>query len=260
MVKSIQIKALHSFPHFRIMDAIYPTCTIFPKHIDFKNRISIILQGTLKEVACGKEVFAKTGNIVFKPRDVVHTNSFGKEVTRIVSVEFDDHFLEKNIATSIDDWLWFCQPTLAAMTLRFAQNLTRFNDKQHLLEDILEIYGALPMKGKKSALVPSWMTLIEEKIQDEYATVIQSKSLANMVGVHPVYLARVFRRIHRCSIKTYLHRIRLNRALQELNNSDKPLTHIALDAGFADQSHFNRIFKQHISVSPGNFRKWAKKY
>ncbi|HEY5030536.1 MAG TPA: AraC family transcriptional regulator [Candidatus Angelobacter sp.] len=52
----------------------------------------------------------------------------------------------------------------------------------------------------------------------------------------------------------YLNCIRVRAAVDRLANSDLPLSTIALDFGFYDQSHFTRIFRQFAGATPGVFR------
>jgi AraC family transcriptional regulator len=78
--------------------------------------------------------------------------------------------------------------------------------------------------------------------------------IAEAVGVHPVYLARVFRAQYSCTIGEYTRQLRIELACRQLATSDTPLVAIALDAGFADQSHFTKTFKRLVGVTPGQFR------
>jgi AraC family transcriptional regulator len=75
------------------------------------------------------------------------------------------------------------------------------------------------------------------------------------VGVHPVTLARGFRRAYGCSVGAYLRRLRVARAAQRLAETDDALAEIALEAGFADQSHFSNLFRRETGVSPSAFRR-----
>jgi len=50
---------------------------------------------------------------------------------------------------------------------------------------------------------------------------------------------------------------RIAKARKLLINTDLCLSEIALEVGFADQSHFARRFRQTLGVSPGQFRKLA---
>lgn len=34
----------------------------------------------------------------------------------------------------------------------------------------------------------------------------------------------------------------------------EPIADVALEAGFADQAHFQRAFKQHLAATPGQYR------
>jgi AraC family transcriptional regulator len=46
------------------------------------------------------------------------------------------------------------------------------------------------------------------------------------------------------------------RTKQLLSGTEMPLSEIALAAGFADQIHFSRRFRQHVGMSPRDYR-WS---
>ena len=74
--------------------------------------------------------------------------------------------------------------------------------------------------------------------------------LARELAVHPAHLARAFRGQFGTSVGGYVRRLRLDWAAAELERSDTALAAIALAAGFADQSHFTRIFRRLHRVHP----------
>jgi len=78
--------------------------------------------------------------------------------------------------------------------------------------------------------------------------------VAGAAGVHPVYLGHVFRQEFGETVGEYLNRIRVRAAAERLANSTLPLSAIALDFGFYDQSHFTRVFRQFTGATPGAFR------
>ena len=53
----------------------------------------------------------------------------------------------------------------------------------------------------------------------------------------------------------YITRQRVNRAQTIMLNSREPLVNIALDCGMADQSHFGRVFRRVIGVTPAAWRR-----
>jgi AraC family transcriptional regulator len=83
-------------------------------------------------------------------------------------------------------------------------------------------------------------------------------SLAEAIGIHPVYLASEFRRHYRRSIGAYVRRLRVDYACRQLTTTEAPLAEIALAAGFADQSHFSRTFKSHVGMTPLAYRRDAR--
>jgi len=83
---------------------------------------------------------------------------------------------------------------------------------------------------------------------------VSAAELAREVGVHRVHLARVFRAHLGCSIGDYHRRRRVAWAANELRHGEASLSDIALRAGFADQSHFSRVFKQWTGVTPRAWR------
>lgn len=102
---------------------------------------------------------------------------------------------------------------------------------------------------------PAWLNAAEELLRTRLGDCVRLGELADLVGVHPVHLARAFRARYGVSVGEYGRRLRLEWAAAEVARSDTPLAVIAARAGFADQSHFTRIFKQHIGATPGAYRR-----
>ena len=71
--------------------------------------------------------------------------------------------------------------------------------------------------------------------------------------MHPVHLARTFRRVYQTTFAAYVRDLRIECARRELAGR-APLSDIAALAGFADQSHFSRLFKQHTGLTPSEYR------
>jgi AraC family transcriptional regulator len=72
--------------------------------------------------------------------------------------------------------------------------------------------------------------------------------------VHAAHLARVFRKFKGCTIGDYVRGLRVQHACRRISGSDDSLADIALAAGFSDQSHLSRTFKQHTGMLPSQFR------
>lgn len=250
-----------NFSSLQVFDVNYPANRLTRPHFDRENRISIVLRGSLKEVACGQETFAGTGSVVFKPGDMVHQNTYGPTGTRIVSVVFKNHPSPQLPPLNINQWQWLHGLPLATSAFQFAQKLSTISSEEDLYEEVVNFFVQAPGEAPQTtAAQPLWLQRIAEKIRDEFDQLIRTKDLAQEVGVHPVYLARIFRKYYGCSIKSYLQKLRIERAIQELSEQKKSVVDIALDAGFSDQSHLSRIFKRDLEMSPAAFRKWLRHY
>jgi len=77
--------------------------------------------------------------------------------------------------------------------------------------------------------------------------------LARTAGVSRYHFARQFRLRTGESPMGYLLRLRVERAKELLALSGTRIAEIALTLGFADQSHFTRIFRRFVGVTPGEF-------
>src|SRR5687767_6240414 len=96
---------------------------------------------------------------------------------------------------------------------------------------------------------PKWLTAISDRLNDQFLENVSTCELAHDAGVHPVHLASVFRRFHGQTVGEYVQQLRVAHA-SRLLIGERPLAEIAYDSGFADQSHFNRLFKRHTGMTP----------
>ena len=69
------------------------------------------------------------------------------------------------------------------------------------------------------------------------------------------HFTRAFRASTGVSAHTWLLRLRIEKAKTLLLSSRRALAEIALECGFADQSHMTRVFRRSIGLSPGVWRR-----
>jgi AraC family transcriptional regulator len=100
---------------------------------------------------------------------------------------------------------------------------------------------------------PPWLETAETFLADSFDQPIAVADLARAAGVHPVHLARGYRRWLGAAPGERLRTRRLERAADLLMRGRASIGEIALAAGFCDQSHLNRQFRQAYGVTPGEF-------
>ncbi len=92
-------------------------------------------------------------------------------------------------------------------------------------------------------------------VYENYYEPITLGTVSQELFVSPQYLSKVFKSMVGVGFSQFLSELRLNRAVQLLTNTSKPVTVICFDCGFRNLSHFLRCFKSRFGVSPSNYRK-----
>ncbi|WP_249662400.1 helix-turn-helix domain-containing protein, partial [Lysinibacillus fusiformis] len=68
-------------------------------------------------------------------------------------------------------------------------------------------------------------------------------------------MSAVFKRETNYSFIEYVMHTRMKKAVALLKSTNVSLKEIATSVGYTDVHYFNRIFKSHLGISPGKYRK-----
>ncbi|MEH7418311.1 helix-turn-helix domain-containing protein [Neobacillus drentensis] len=99
------------------------------------------------------------------------------------------------------------------------------------------------------------LTDIIEYIHSNYRDQITLEEVARLHYISVPYLSKIFKKQTGKTVSQYLNEIRLAYAVNELENSNKPITRIALDNGFPYLAAFNRVFYEYYQLKPVEYRK-----
>lgn len=124
-----------------------------------------------------------------------------------------------------------------------------------LLELLAQLFRETGKPANKEA--PRWLREARDYLHDHFTDTIAVDDLASAVGIHPAHLMRAFRQQQGCTVGDYVRRLRVEYASHLLAQSEMSLTHIAVETGFAGQSHFHRTFKALTGLAPSEFRRAA---
>jgi AraC family transcriptional regulator len=87
---------------------------------------------------------------------------------------------------------------------------------------------------------------------------VDLETAARQAGLSPFHFLRVFSRVLGVTPHQYLVRARLRRAARLLAGDDRPITRVAMEAGFGDLSNFVRTFHRAAGMPPRRFRRTAR--
>lgn len=91
-------------------------------------------------------------------------------------------------------------------------------------------------------------------IHEHYTSAISRDDIAGYASVSRSYLSTCFQQELGVSPITYLNRYRVNQAKILLQTTQRTIADIAITVGFSDHSHFSRIFRREVGMSPRQFR------
>jgi AraC family transcriptional regulator len=117
-------------------------------------------------------------------------------------------------------------------------------------------YTALgePIRKLPQALTSQQVKRVIDYIQAHLCQDLSLEALAEQTNLSPYHFARLFHQTTGESPHQFVLRQRVERAQWLLKETDRPLSHIAVESGFANQSHFTRIFKRHLGLTPRTYR------
>jgi AraC-like DNA-binding protein len=118
--------------------------------------------------------------------------------------------------------------------------LSRMPDTDNSPEKMLALLAALSPQPKRNGNRPKWLLDVERRISSNPAATIND--IAEEVGLHPVYLSRVFASWNGVTPVVYRQQQRTSAAISALL-SGQFAAQVAQDSGFADQSHMCRAIK-----------------
>lgn len=99
------------------------------------------------------------------------------------------------------------------------------------------------------------MQQVRDYLQSNYLEKISLDDLAGIVGLNKFHLLRCFKTAYQTTPHAYQTMLRINYAKNELQKRQyEPIMAIAQDAGFFDQSHFVKTFKQYLGTTPIDYR------
>jgi len=220
---------------------------------------SMLLQGAYSEDYSGGHIEYRPMTVAFHPPCTTHSDEVGKPGGLFFMVELKDECVRRLArhslgVESLPDLSGGQMARLSARLFRDYKSgcLTSLGMESLLMEMMAEVtrFRAIQERGQ-----PQWLQSVKDMLRDTFMHSVTLEQIADETGVHPVHLSRVFRTRCGQTLGEYLNGLRVQFACEMLVKEEVNLGDLALEAGFADQAHFCRVFKTITGTTPIQFRK-----
>ena len=218
----------------------------------------LLIKGGYREYVGSRLIEYKPLTLIFHPPEFTHRDEIGNQGGHFFNVELDARWMRHlGEYSSVPD-----KPVDGPDLTWLALKLYREFKAPHAYSDlgiqglVMQMLAALTRaRITDEKRQPKWLTRAVDLLHSDFNNHnLTINSVAAEVGVHPFHLSKVFKHFHQQTIGDYVKNLKVRFACRELSKPGSDLASVALAAGFADQSHFTRIFKQVTGMTPGAFR------
>src|SRR5215213_2905781 len=242
----------------------------YPPHVHEEYCVLLMLKGVEVTDCRGASHIAFPGDLGLMNPDEAHSSrSVGAEyrIIRIRPNLFNRIVFEsagRDLGTPhfnrlvVDDALTF--RLLLNLHLKLEQNISSLEQESEFVSAMgllvrrqIENHSTLLPPGKE----PRHVKTIRNYLKSHYAENVSLSRLTSITNLSPYYLLRVFHHQVGFPPHEYQTQVRIAHA-RKLLLEGKPISHVALETGFYDQSHLSRNFKRIVGMTPGQFSSQSK--
>jgi AraC family transcriptional regulator len=227
------------------------------KHVHEAPHVCTVIEGSFDERLRHGARRCAQGTTRVSPSGDSHTLEFGSLTHCLILVVEDGHlidaprtFIERSFSEN---------PATADVARRAFDALSTATTGDGLVLESLawELIATLERWSavRQKALVPRWLRQAREQL---HGTLIEPPSISELAaqsGVSREHLARSFRQHLGLPIGEYVRRQRLDEACRRIVSTEDSLARIALETGFADQSHLTRWCLRERGATPAQIRR-----
>lgn len=251
-----------------------PACVI-PRHEHLESFVHVVLEGSVRyEVLTRGKTFkfaANSGTTFVLPRGTVDELRWSGPTHRIAAA-LHPHLLAKALDESaherdielIEHWN-LTDPNIMAVLLAMKTDLDSGSPAGRMYGEslayalavyLLKRYAAKPQVPApyRGGLPRYRLKRVVDYIDENLSGDLALAQLAAVAGMSPHYFAELFRQSTGKAPHRYVLLRRIDRAKEYLRDPRRTIIEAGLDAGFQNPSHFSRVFRKWVGISPSRFR------
>ena len=247
-----EVNGLHVSEH------AYAPDLVVPRHAHERAYVCLVVAGGYRERTGRHSRDCAPASLLVHPAGEEHEERFAPSGARIFHVELPPRIVDSAgaIGVALRD-VHAGEGAATAVARRIRSELWAWDATSPLAVEglALQLLAELGRPSpRRRASAPAWLPRVLELLAARFRDRLALDDIAREAGVHPAHLARAFRQHRRETLGEHVRRLRIEHACRELAAAERPIAAIALDAGFADQAHFCRVFKRLVGSSPSDYR------
>lgn len=239
----------------RLAETAYPPSASTPRHLHGQSYLALVLQGDYQDQRANTNHVCTRHSVKFHRDNEYHSCTYGAsrvsqftiQWTRLdelladsTVVPFSIVSYESNISNlAYDIYQEFCTSEPCAATI---QTFTK------------RLFYGLFQKHDPQRQAATWLQELKEFLVRHCEKNWELSELARIFDRHPVYIAQQFKEFSGVTIGHFQRAAKIHRAKKLLLEYSRPIIEIANQLGFADHSHFSRVFKGVVGCTPSQFR------
>ncbi len=240
----LECDTIHYKPH-RFPWHLHPGYYSFSLVVD--GRAELIFQDQVMQVKAGDVVLIPA----CAPHQTVVEDFFTNIIVRVSTTLTDEVFAYSTASTLIR------QPYASDLFLDGYRQLRKENSSEvqgQLIQAFLQDMASLKQEeGRMEDQMLGQLDQVRAFLHQHYGEPIQLQQLSQISYMSPSHFQRRFRQSFGISPIRYLQSLRVDRA-KGLIKQALPMTSVALQTGFYDQSHFNKYFKLLTGMVPSRYQ------
>ncbi len=207
-------------------------------HTHDRPHFSVVLAGCFEEEVGRTDHKFTAGRLALRPEGLRHGGMFGARGTLILTCTFAEH------APAITAPFWSQPLPRERLRTLLPIFLDGGDDAIEAGWDLLALAQSTPARAEAS----DWLHAVREQLLEEPAA-MKLSVIATQSGKHRVHLGRAFLAAFGETPSAFRRRAMLDRALSAMTTGASAAS-AAVEAGFADQSHFSRACRETFGVTP----------
>lgn len=244
----------------RLTQRRYSPGVRLPRHFHELPYFSLLLRGSYTEYCNARKSACQPGTALFHPAGEAHSDHFEGAEGVVFNVELLSYLADRieELGARVNERAQFNSGPVVSFTFKLLKEFVEPHAASSLAIEglVLEMLAEVCKlrEYRLSSRPQRWVENVVDYLREHYSRPLRLVSVAAIVGVHPVHLARQFRKLKGCTVGAYVRHLRTSAAYRELLDSDCSITEIAHRTGFADHSHLARTLKSMTGMSATQLR------